>query len=160
MSRNSSPGLIELRAALLRAARRITDEDNAQDLVQETLMKIMTREGVPPPGGQQKAWALTALRHQFVDEKRRAQRFPHTSSSDQLPGRNSLHGPALQYDLERAVESLDPSLLSCFQLVVVSQERYVDAAQQLAVPVGTIRSRVARLRRLLQGRLVGYSAAS
>jgi len=72
--------------------------------------------------------------------------------SDQILSRIDL-GPALR----RALDDLDEPFKSAVMLVDLEDQSYEAASQILGVPIGTVRSRLFRGRRILQEKLLTYA---
>lgn len=163
---------------LLRVARSLCqgDEDQAQDLAQETLLRAYVSycEGHFAEGTNARAWMLRILTNLFIDDYHRRKRRREGISldsltaggerapealripSEELPGA-ALLAEVLDEPLERALASLTPPLRACVILVFMEGMEYREAAQALGIPIGTVRSRLARARQLLQEKLAGYA---
>jgi len=163
--------------ALLRMARHLCggDEDQAQDLAQETLLRayIAFCEGRFEEGTNAQAWMLRIMTNLFIDEYHRRKRRESvgldslTAGGERVP--ESLRVPSeelpdvalleavLDEPLECALASLTPPLRACVILVYVEGMEYVEAARALGIPVGTVRSRLARARLQLYERLYDYA---
>ncbi|MFC3714674.1 sigma-70 family RNA polymerase sigma factor [Luteimonas soli] len=142
----------ELRA-LLPSLRRFAlwlsrDAAEADDLVQASLERALSRWSTRRGDGSLKAWLFAILHRQFLDQRRRAGRWRNVlamlggdpgavpSAEETFVARSSLEAfGALAVD-HRAV----------LLLVVVEGLPYQDAAQALGVPVGTVMSRLSRAR--------------
>jgi|SRR5579884_214402 len=164
--------------ALLRMARRLCggNEDPAQDLVQETLLRAYVSycEGRFEEGTNARAWMLRIMTNLFIDDyhrrKRRreavgldsltadGERVPESLwvPSEELPG-TALMESVLDEPLECALASLTPPLRACVILVYIEGMEYTEAARALGIPVGTVRSRLARARLQLHERLYDYA---
>src|SRR5207249_8222681 len=71
--------------ALYRVARRLTGNPaDADDLVQETMLKAYRAWDQYEQGTNAKAWLLTILRHAFINEYRRRTRHPETVAVDTI----------------------------------------------------------------------------
>ena len=155
--------------SLLRLARRLTcgNEDPAQDLVQETLIRAFEaflREGYRDQGNL-KAYLMRILTNRFLSQKRRdrwdAGVAIETLTSEQLPARLvaeaaecSLLSQTLDEPLERALAALPDGLRAAILLVDIEGLEYSEAAMALGIPVGTVRSRLFRARQILHQALL------
>ena len=119
-------------------------EGEVEDLVSETYLRAL--RSLPSFRGESsvRTWLLTIARNVCADHVRTRVR------SRRLMGRLRLHvtesvddGPSYSDDL---LGSLDPDRREAFQLTQVAGLSYAETAELLDVPVGTIRSRVARAR--------------
>jgi RNA polymerase sigma-70 factor, ECF subfamily len=164
-------------AALSRAARYLArDDQQAEDLVQETMVKAMRAFDRFQEGGNIKAWLMTILRHAFVDllrsNKHYAAAVPIDLVQDELAQTPPAEGGACDDQwsnpaalLERfedreviqAMKGLPESLCWTLLLVDVEQMDLADAAAVLAVPVGTVKSRAHRGRAMLRDRLYRWA---
>jgi len=166
----------EQEAALLRTARRLCvgDDDRAMDLVQETLVRAYQAYA----GGRYedenniRAWLLRIMTNIFINEYRRRQKWEASvniddpaltaresslqAASDDLPGVWLLK-QTLDEDLERALAMLSDILRACVLLVDIEGLEYAEAAAALGVPIGTVRSRLARARMQLHDLLQDYA---
>ena len=129
----------------------LADRGNADDLTQETYLRAL--RGLRTFRGETAArvWLLTIARRTVVDHfRRQGRRPPVTASLDTTPGADRL-GPVLAdpagvVALRALIERLDPDKRAAFVLTQVTGLSYAEAAEACDVPVGTIRSRVARAR--------------
>ena len=60
-------------------------------------------------------------------------------------------------EVAKALDQLPVEFRKAIVLVDINEQSYEEAAVQMRCPIGTVRSRVARGRRLLQGSLKGYA---
>lgn len=133
---------------LRRYALALTRErDAAQDLVQQTALRALTASSPPVGPAAILPWLLTIARNAFIDECRRTVRQGATVlDADQVDdGESGWRTVAIRQALAR----LDPDCRAVIDLVDVRGCTYVEAAKALAVPVGTVMSRLSRARRKL-----------
>ncbi|MGH9023158.1 MAG: sigma-70 family RNA polymerase sigma factor [Acidimicrobiia bacterium] len=141
---------------LYEVAYRLTgDQDDARDLVQESLLRVgRGLENYRP--GSLEAWLSRIVTNVFLDEVRRRRRRPLPTSgpiSDAVLAR--LAGPeepelGLPGDIQQALISLPVEFRAAIVLCDVAGLAYDQIARVLGVPPGTVRSRVHRGRRLLR----------
>jgi RNA polymerase sigma-70 factor (ECF subfamily) len=147
------------------------DENDAADLVQDTLLKALRASGGFRPGTDMKAWLFTICRNTHRSHQRRNNRIEAVDS----PALESLASVAVyrnaasigldaafdHFDLRDAVRRelhrLPVSYREAVALVDLHDLAYDEAAYILDVPVGTVRSRLFRGRRLLQERLLVHA---
>jgi RNA polymerase sigma-70 factor (ECF subfamily) len=150
-------------AALLRTAKRMcgADHDLAQDLVQETLVSAYRAylddrfDGRHPA-----AWLTRILTNAFLFAKRQ-NRTQSGLEWETLPNRQETEGNwnskipspdecllqgTLSEPLERALMSLPESQRLSMLLADVEELPYAEVAETMGVPIGTVRSRLARAR--------------
>ena len=156
------------------------NEADADDLVQETFLRAYRSWDTYTPGTECRGWLFTICRHQFLNRRARTQRevaleAPELEARQAAMVHDSVRnspledtwlradlGPAIQ----RALAALPEVLRSAVILVDMQDLKYEEAARVLEVPVGTVRSRLFRGRRLLQEALLiyaqdaGYAGAS
>jgi RNA polymerase sigma-70 factor (ECF subfamily) len=157
---------------LARFARSLThDASDADDLVQETYLRAFQAWHTFTPGSDCRRWLFTICRNVWLRTRERAQRVvavedPEAETlaavrlhmSAREAGLNDLYaridiGPAL----ERALDALPPDFRTVARLVDVDGRSYEEVAMMLDVPIGTVRSRLFRARRLLQESLLVHA---
>lgn len=157
-----------------RFARSMTrNEADADDVVQETFLRAYRSWHTFEAGSECRKWLFTICRNVFLRSRERERRRLDVGGDDasletlaavrvsaavREDGADDLFshvdlGPALS----RAIEDLPDVFRSTVVLVDVEGMAYDEAATVLAVPIGTIRSRLFRGRRLLQDALVVYA---
>jgi len=128
------------------------DRDKADDLLQETLCKAWQNRRSFVPGSNLKAWTFTILRHQFYSGHRRAKwQGPWDQDEvERIPdAQTDQFGSAELSDTLRALNGLPPKMRQSLLLVGVGGYSCEEAAAICAVAAGTVKSRVARARRIL-----------
>jgi len=140
------------------------DEADACDLTQQTFYVWANKGHQLREPGKVKTWLFTTLHRQFLESRRRATHFPHTeleAAEADLPvvqpiGWNQLDSAAVLLALGK-VDEVFQAPVSLFYLEDCS---YKDIAEILAVPMGTVKSRIARGLGQLQKLLADESANS
>ncbi len=148
--------LVELAPALRPRALRLTrDAVEAQDLIQETLLRALRFEASYAPGTHLKAWLHQVMFSVFVTRCRRLKRERRaldslrtdpcawTYKSAELPM------APLTRSLLGALDELPKQFAEAVRLVDLEDRSYKEAALLAQVPVGTVMSRLFRGRRLL-----------
>ena len=165
---------VPLMKALYNAARRLTDgPEDAADVVQETYLRAYRTFESFTPGTNCKAWLFTIMYSVFINEYRRKQRRPTVSLDDleqrfegflEAPNDTEaaaatveLRGIRVGAEVEGALKRLPPDFSAPVLLVDVEGFSYDEAAAVLRCPVGTVRSRLFRARRLLFAALQDYA---
>lgn len=130
----------------------LADREAADDLTQETFLRALrglrTFRGDVPA----RVWLLSIARRAMVDQFRKQGRSPTVAASLDLdPATADRIGrptpdPAGEVALQTLVATLDPAKRAAFVLTQINGLSYEEAAQACGVPIGTIRSRVARAR--------------
>ena len=142
--------------------------EEAEDLVSDALLRAFERWRQFQPGSNMRAWLFTILYHAFVSRKRRidAREVPMPETEDgvsRLEPVGDEDPEATFFDsfidegVVRAIGELPQEYRSALVMSDVHGLRYAEIARVLAVPEGTVKSRLFRGRRMLQGRLRGYA---
>jgi RNA polymerase sigma-70 factor (ECF subfamily) len=157
MTHASDPGAKALRAHLpgllpdLRAFARflVRDRTEADDLVQETVVRALAAQDQFQPGTSLRAWLFTILRNAFYEHARRRRREAQ-ALSQAFPADEATpphqHGHSDVADLERALWKLTPLLREALVLVGAQGLSNEEAAAICNVPPGTMKARVSRAR--------------
>jgi RNA polymerase sigma-70 factor (ECF subfamily) len=140
------------------AYRLAGNDDDAQDLVQEALLRV--RKGLEHyEPGSLRGWLARIVTNVFLDEVRRRRRRPADALPDD-PERVLPSSPGadetttdLSEDIQAALASLPEEFRVPVVLRDVADQSYDQIAAALRVPVGTVRSRLHRGRRMLRARL-------
>lgn len=143
----------ETQADVWRMCRYLGDAQYADDLAQETYERAIGSIHRFRADGAARGWLLTIARRTCVDHTRRAtrrRRLDQAVLSNTTAG--SLDGSVIdpdrsgRVDLDDVLAQLDDDRRSAFVLTQVLGLQYDEAAEVLDVPIGTVRSRVARAR--------------
>jgi RNA polymerase sigma-70 factor (ECF subfamily) len=148
--------------SLTRAARAMTgSREDADDLVQDTLLRVLARERAVDAEAAG-AYLHQALRNQYVSSLRRRDRRPRTSPLESEdfrlvapPGREPSSVVATR-EVIGAIASLPADQRNVVAAVDVAGFGYKEAAASLRIPLGTVMSRLYRGR----ARLAVYSTAA
>jgi RNA polymerase sigma-70 factor (ECF subfamily) len=127
------------------------DRAEADDLVQEAVLRALRGLGQFQPGTSVRAWLFTILRNVFYEQARRRKRERAALERQAAPEAIAAHQPheADLADLARQLRQLPPTLREALVLVGAQELTYEEAAAICAVPVGTMKARVSRARRQL-----------
>jgi RNA polymerase sigma-70 factor (ECF subfamily) len=144
---------------LYNVAYRLTgNDDDAYDLVQEALLRVRRGLETYQPGSME-AWLSRIVTNVFLDEVRRRRRRP-VEALPEDPERLLPSSPGadeatdnLSDDVQAALRRLPEDFRTAVVLCDVVGLSYEEIADALAVPVGTVRSRIHRGRRLLRAAL-------
>ena len=140
---------------LRRYARALTrDSNRADDLVQDTLLRALEKAHLWQVGTDLRAWLFTIMHNQYVNDIRRAARQQATVDVDQVASTlTATTDPTASRqlsELDRAPGQLSNGQRAVVLLVGLEGMSYDEAAKILRVPIGTIRSRLARARDALR----------
>ena len=153
------PGLRRFASALLRGNREAAD-----DLVQDTLVRALSRWHLRRNEGNVRGWLFTILYNRFLTDQDRSRRrglHDQLTKETLVPGIVGGQDSALEHrDLLRAFSALAEEQRSVLFLIAVEDLSYEEAARVLGVPVGTIMSRLSRGRERLRHCMYGEINAS
>ena len=149
-------GIVAELSAMLCYARALTrDEAAAEDLVQDAILLACQRRESFQEGRSLRTWLCAIVHNRFVDDQRRlrAERDRDLQAARQADDANfgAAQEDALRLALlERVFLGLPPDQRTVLHLVAVEGLSYREAAVALAVPVGTVMSRLSRARTFLR----------
>lgn len=171
--------------ALYRTALRMSrNPSDAEDLVQDALVRAYRFYDRFEPGTNFRAWLFKILTNTYINSYRRKQGRPQESSledtedfflynqikSDANDAVNDVEDTVLDRlgadAIERAIDQLPPQFRTTVQLADVEGLSYAEVAEATNVAKGTVMSRLFRGRRLLQralwdqARAAGFTAGS
>ncbi len=151
------------------------ERDEAQDIVQETCVRALAAYEQFTPGSNMKAWLTKILYNFFFDHFHQKKRWISVEDRtgkgdegsdywDRVPAQNP--GPESHILLKErsakitdALRKIPGEFRAPILLVDMGDFSYAEAAEILSCPVGTVRSRLSRGRRLLANHLKGYIGA-
>jgi RNA polymerase sigma-70 factor, ECF subfamily len=159
----------ESRAAMLRAMPHLRafaisltgSVDQADDLVQEALVRGLRHIDSFQPGTSMQAWLFTILRNQFHTSFRRRRREvedPDGVIAGMLSCAPEQHGHLDFQDMRTALARLPADQREALLLVSAEGFSYEEAAAVCGIKIGTIKSRINRARARL-AELLGYDEA-
>jgi RNA polymerase sigma-70 factor (ECF subfamily) len=151
-----------LYGAALRLTRNPAD---AEDLVQTTYLKAFKSSKSFKPGTNLRAWLFTILHNHFLNDRRHAKASPIQVDSETaekaatvIPAvvdtpEDVLVRRVADDEVRAALDTLPDAFREAVWLRDAEGFSYVEIAEMLSVPVGTVMSRISRGRRLLAERL-------
>jgi RNA polymerase sigma-70 factor, ECF subfamily len=138
-------------------ARRLTrDRERANDLVQQTFVRLVEKAGHYAKGSSVTAWTATILKNLFRDQVRRKRlELPDDdgtpdSASDAPDPEECTVTRELNEQVRRACERLTPEQLEAFELVHYGQLTHAEAAEVLDVSVPSVTLRIQRAMQTLR----------
>lgn len=155
--------IIEQIPGLRRYARALTggQKENADDLVQDTLERAYVKWHLFRLGSDLRPWLFSIMHNVFVNDRRllkyRAKQDLTDGEEGSIPGTQFNHVQVCE--ILTAVGKLSPELREVLVLVTVETFSYAETAKILAIPIGTVMSRLARARSQLR-KLTDESATS
>jgi RNA polymerase sigma-70 factor (ECF subfamily) len=159
-------------AAYSQAYALLGDSDAAEDAVQESLIKAF--QAIHSyRGGSFRSWLLRIVTNSAYDMMRRVRRHPNQSlfpvdeNGEEIESVSWLQDPSVsvenaveQNELSAAIyellDKLPPAHRSVITLIDINELDYTEAAEVLGVPLGTVKSRLARARLQMQEKLSQY----
>jgi RNA polymerase sigma-70 factor (ECF subfamily) len=161
------------------ALRLTRNPADAEDLVSDTVMKAWANLGQLADRQAFQKWLFRILANTFISDRRRVRHEASDVSLSEDEERFSLferlHQPFLLWwsnperelinrllreDIERALDTLADEFRTVVILIEINGHSYADAAEILAVPIGTVRSRLSRARSILQRALWEQAGAA
>lgn len=129
----------------------------AEDLVQDTIVRVL-RSVDKFDGTNFKSWSNAILHNRFIDDRRRA-RFQGCSVED-LPVEATAQAATQEHAIElaetlHALDKLSPKHREIIVLIGMKEFSYARTARRLEIPLGTVRSRLARARAELNAAVHG-----
>ena len=154
--------------ALYHLGLRLTrNPEDSSDLVQDTYLRAYQKFSSFSEGTNCKAWLFTIMYSIFVNRYRKQQREPVVMSPDDIekrfgdllavPSESEVEPSPGTSEVEKALEELPEIFRTPVILVDLEEFTYEEAAQILSCPVGTVRSRLFRSRKLLYVALKEYA---
>ncbi|MCW1959130.1 MAG: RNA polymerase sigma factor SigC [Mycobacterium sp.] len=128
----------------------LADPGSADDLTQETYLRVIG--AIPRFAGRSSArtWLLSIARRVVVDQIRRIQARPRTTSAVDIESLLTARQPTGRFEdvveVRLLLDGLDPDRRDALILTQVLGLSYDEAAEVCGCPLGTIRSRAARAR--------------
>src|SRR4051812_18823939 len=141
--------VIGLLGPLRRYARSLTrDEAQAEDLVQDTLVRAYERRGSFRSSGNLRGWLLLILHNTLIDDRRRpAAETRRVQQAAELADSLAPDAPDSRIRLQQiqaAFMTLPEEQRAALHLVAIEGLPYQEAADALGIPVGTLMSRLGR----------------
>ncbi len=160
--------------ALFRTALRMTKNDkDAEDLVQEAMVKAYRFWDKFEPGSNCRAWLFKIMTNIFINEYRSKSRSPMAVNVDevddnfllgQLASGVNVEDPEKQLfakvfddDVKKAIENLPDDFRLVIVLSFLEGFSYQEIAEIADLQLGTVKSRLHRGRKLLQKELYDYA---
>jgi RNA polymerase sigma-70 factor (ECF subfamily) len=154
------------------ALRLTTDPNDAEDLVQDTIVKAYRFFSSYEKGTNAKAWMFRILKNSFINNYRKTSKKPSQVDYDEVSSyyesiraertetsdlESLMFREMMDDDLSTALKRLPEDFRTVVLLCDVDGYTYEEIANMLDVPIGTIRSRLHRGRNLLKTELLEYA---
>ncbi len=146
--------------------RRLTkDHEVSQDLVQETILKALTYRNKFRHNTNLKGWLYTIMRNTFINNYRKSKKV-RTAPDDNsetlflnVPDIHTFSRPDGNYeynDINRCINEVKEEFLIPFKMYTEGY-KYHEIADELNIPMGTVKNRIFQARREIQKKLVAYA---
>ncbi|MFC0185366.1 RNA polymerase sigma-70 factor, ECF subfamily [Pseudarcicella hirudinis] len=147
------------------AIKLTRDVEDANDLLQDTLMKAFTNREKYTEGTNLKAWLYTIMKNTFITNyQRMVRKNTFIDTSDNLHYINSLDSCTENQalisftlrDIDTAVAQLDEAYRTPF-LMHFRGFKYHEISEKLSIPIGTVKNRIHIARKELKDKLYMYA---
>lgn len=170
-------GLLAQLDSLYRTALRMTNNpQEAEDLVQETMLKAIRFAHTYQPGTNLRAWLFRILNTSAINRYRKQANHPApvalpegeefylynqirdlSGQERSLGAEEEVLNQYLDEDVYQALNDLPPNFRMAIILADIEGLSYKEIAEALQIPIGTVMSRISRARRQLQKSLWQYA---
>jgi RNA polymerase sigma-70 factor (ECF subfamily) len=140
------------------AIRLTKDEEDANDLLQETAYKAFKYRKMYQPQTNLRAWLMTIMRNTFINDYRRRKRRQTINdktdnnyfiNSGDFSVANEGESNVLMEEIKKKIESLEDWMRVPF-MMHFNGFKYEEIAEQLDIPLGTVKSRIFFARKRLK----------
>ncbi|MFN0203205.1 MAG: RNA polymerase sigma factor [Bacteroidia bacterium] len=136
------------------------DTETAHDIVQDTILKALLNADRYKEGTNLKGWLYTIMRNVFINEYRRKKRYQFMESSTDFDIRSTREQLAYnegmanigREEIEEQMQKVEEKYTMPF-LLHFTGFKYEEIAEQLALPIGTVKNRIHIARKSLQDNL-------
>ena len=136
------------------------DKNDAEDLYQDTVYKAIRYRHLYKPKTNLQAWLMTIMRNTFINEWRRRKRkqqisemsIPGVTFSQTTPVRNGGETNMIMQEIMKALAEIDQGLSKPF-LMAFRGYKYEEIAEEMNLPLGTVKSRIHQARKLLKAKI-------
>jgi RNA polymerase sigma-70 factor (ECF subfamily) len=154
------------------ALRLTTDPNDAEDLVQDTIVKAYRFFNSYEKGTNAKAWLFRILKNSYINNYRKQSKKPQEVDYDEVATfyetvraertetsdlEDKMFRELIDDDISKALDAIPEDFRTVVLLCDVEDFTYEEIANMLDVPIGTIRSRLHRGRNLLKTQLMEYA---
>ena len=153
--------------------RLTSDPNDAEDLVQDTIVKAYRFFSSYEKGTNAKAWLFRILKNSYINNYRKKSKKPQQVDYDEVSTfyetiraertdtsdlEDKMFRELIDDKLSNALDNIPEDFRTVVVLCDVEDFTYEEIANMLDVPIGTIRSRLHRGRNLLKAELMDYAA--
>ncbi len=146
------------------AVRLTRDTEEANDLLQETLLKAYIHREKFTDGTNLKAWLYTIMKNTFITNYQRLARKKtfvdttenlHYLNAPSYVTHNGGEGNFIMQDIHRAIAKLEENYRKPFVMYFTGY-KYHEIADMLRLPIGTVKNRIHLARKELKEALAAY----
>lgn len=153
--------------------RLTSDPNDAEDLVQDTIVKAYRFFDSYEKGTNAKAWLFRILKNSYINNYRKKSKKPQEVDYDEVASfyesiraertetsdmEDKMFRELIDDDISNALDQIPEDFRTVVLLCDVEDFTYEEIANMLDVPIGTIRSRLHRGRNLLKAELMEYAS--
>lgn len=153
--------------------RLTSDPNDAEDLVQDTIVKAYRFFSSYEKGTNAKAWLFRILKNSYINNYRKKSKKPQEVDYDEVATfyetiraertetsdlEDKMFRELIDDELSGALDNIPEDFRTVVLLCDVEDFTYEEIANMLDVPIGTIRSRLHRGRNLLKAELMSYAS--
>ncbi|MFC3199275.1 RNA polymerase sigma factor [Parapedobacter deserti] len=140
------------------------DDEDANDLVQDTMLKAVTYHSKFKEGTNLKGWLYTIMKNTFINHYRRLiKTSSFISQSDEIPSAHLAHSAAtnageskfVMEDIKQAMAELSDDYYVPFSMYYEGY-KYQEISEHLNIPIGTVKTRIHVARRTMKKALDVY----
>lgn len=154
------------------ALRMTGNQDDASDLLQETFMKAYRFWDKYEKGTNIRAWLFRIMKNSYINRYRKETKEPDTVDYDKIQNyysvirdestdpndlQEKIFGGLFEDAVAHAIESLPEDFRTVVILCDIEGLTYEEISEFVDCPIGTVRSRLHRGRRMLRAKLLEYA---
>lgn len=141
------------------------NEHDADDLVQDTLLKAITYYEKFKPGTNLNGWLYTIMKNTFTNKYHRTKKNNKiVSKSEEIQSVNLVYSATknkgesnfVMADIQNAIDKLSERYYNPF-IMYFEGYKYLEIADHMKIPIGTVKTRIHIARKLLKRSLENYS---
>jgi RNA polymerase sigma factor (sigma-70 family) len=158
--------ICEHKSSLDLFARKFTNDlDDANDLVQDTMIKAIKYASMFKEGTNLRAWLFTIMKNTFINGyKKDSRKNSLMDTTDDLTSAQLKRSAAtnlgenkfMMDDINGAMKGLQPEYSTPF-LMYFEGYKYHEIAEELKIPIGTVKTRIYMARQILKNNLKMYA---
>lgn len=157
--------ILDMQEKLLFYALSLTsDQEKAQDLLQETFLKVLTNSDKFTQNTNFKAWVYTIMKNTFINDYRKNEKKKNSIDRAfqeihlRIQNDKTYPSPESSYnskEIMKFIKTLDAEYRTPFEMFLDGY-KYKEIAEILQIPLGTVKSRIFFARKKLEKTLKGY----